>query len=257
MGIHPTALVDRHVQLDVDTDIGPYCVVNGDVRLGRGTVLHAHVVLQGPAVLGEDNQVFPFAVLGACPQVRLAPGLSGGILLGNGNVVREHVTVHGGTEGGTTRLGDDNLLMVGAHVGHDGVLGSHVTMANGVQLAGHVVVRDWVTFGGLSAVAQHVRVGESAFVAGGAMCERDIPPFVIVQGDRARVRALNVVGLRRRAVPEGSIAALTAAFRKLFLGLMSRSEALRVVSRDDPYVARLVAVLEESYPRVAPPRVTQ
>jgi UDP-N-acetylglucosamine acyltransferase len=136
--------------------------------------------------------------------------------------------------------------MVGVHVAHDASIGSQCVLANGVQLAGHAIVEDWVTFGGLSGVAQHVRVGESAFVAATCACERDVPPFVVVQGDRARVRALNVVGLRRRGVPEDSIRALRRAVRTLWMSRASRRDALRRLKDDaerDAYVGRLLAAL--------------
>ena len=140
-------------------------------------------------------------------------------------------------------MGDANLLMVAAHVAHDARVGSSCTLANGVQLAGHAIVEDYATFGGLAGVGQFVRVGESAFVAAGAMCEHDVPPFVIVQGDRARVRALNVVGLRRRGVPEASIAALKKAFRAVFMRRGLRARAIAAVPRGDSYVDRLLDAL--------------
>jgi UDP-N-acetylglucosamine acyltransferase len=203
-----------------------------------------HAVVHGPCAIGEGNLVHPFAVLGGAPQAKKHGGGPTRTEIGDHNVIREHVTIHGGTEGGATRVGSHNLLMVGAHVAHDVVLGSRCVIANAVQLAGHVVVEDWVTFGGLAGVAQFGRVGESAFVAAGAMCEQPVPPFVIVQGDRARVRALNVVGLRRRGVPDASIAALERAFRILFSRKRTRAVALREVDRSDAYVARLAASLE-------------
>jgi UDP-N-acetylglucosamine acyltransferase len=215
------------------------------VTVGAGTEIMAHVVLLGPAELGSENTIHPFAVLGSKAQAKRKDG--GGparLVMGDRNVVREHVTMHRGTDGGTTRIGDDGLFMVGCHVAHDATVGSHVTLANGTQLAGHAVVEDHATFGGLSGVAQFVRVGESAFVAAGAMCERPVPPFLIVQGDRARVRAVNVVGLRRRGVPEVSIARLVAAFRDLFGGREPRAEALRRLDRSDPLVAQLARALE-------------
>jgi UDP-N-acetylglucosamine acyltransferase len=134
--------------------------------------------------------------------------------------------------------------MVGSHVAHDCVIGSSCVVANAVQLAGHVVVEDWVTFGGLSGVAQFVRVGESAFVAAAAACERDVPPFVVVQGDRARVRGVNVVGLRRRGVPEESIRALQSIVRKVWLSRTTQAAALRELAEvSDPWVRRLVTSL--------------
>ncbi len=227
--------------------VGPFAVVGPGVMLGDGTELHAHAVVHGPAVLGEDNVVHSFAVVGGAPQLkRRDADPRSPLVMGARNVVREHATVHRGSLGAGTRVGDDNLFMVGAHVAHDVTVGSNVTLANGSQLAGHAVVEDHVTFGGLAGVAQFVRVGESAFVAAGAMCERTVPPFVIVQGDRARVRALNVVGLRRRGVPEGSIERLQAAFRLLFASDEPLAAALEQVDRDDPYVARLVEALRRT-----------
>jgi UDP-N-acetylglucosamine acyltransferase len=246
--VHPTAVVDPSARLGEGVEVGPYAAVGAGVTLGEGTRLHAHAVVLGPAVLGSFNVIHSFAVVGGEPQMKRAiPERTPTLTLGARNVVREHVTLHRGGGAGGTRVGDDNLFMVGAHVAHDATVGSHVTVANGTQVAGHAVVEDHATFGGLSGVAQHVRVGESAFVAAGAMCERDVPPFVIVQGDRARVRALNVVGLRRRGVPEASIERLAAAFRALFGGHEPLAVALAKVGsgdENDPFVARLVRALE-------------
>jgi UDP-N-acetylglucosamine acyltransferase len=241
--IHPSAVVDPRASLGRDVSVGPFAVVGAGVSLGDRTQLAAHAVVLGPSVLGADNVVGSFAVVGGAPQLK-KPDTEGSatLVMGDRNVVREHVTIHRGGQG--TRVGDDNLFMVGSHVAHDAQVGSNVTLANGTQLAGHAVVEDHATFGGMSGVAQFVRVGESAFVAAGAMCERAVPPFVIVQGDRARVRALNVVGLRRRGVPAESIERLAAAFRQIFAGGEPVARALAKVSRDDPYVARLLAALE-------------
>jgi UDP-N-acetylglucosamine acyltransferase len=242
--VHPTAIVDSGARLASGVRVGPYAVVGADVVVGEGSVLHSHAVVLGPSVIGRDNVFHSFSVVGGAPQYKGGdPAGEGRLVVGDRNVIREHATVHRGARGGTTRVGSDNLLMVGAHVAHDVALGSWVTMANGVQLAGHVVVSDHVTFGGQSGVAQHVHVGESAFVAAGAMCERDVPPFVIVQGDRARVRGLNLVGLRRRGVPEASIARLIAAHRRIFVSGIPRREATRSIERGDPYLDRLLDAL--------------
>jgi UDP-N-acetylglucosamine acyltransferase len=242
--VHPTAVVDARAEVADDVEIDAYAIVDAGVRIGRGTRLMTHAVVHGPCAMGEGNVVHPFAVLGGAPQAKKHTGGGTRTEIGDFNVIREHVTIHGGTEGRATRVGSHNLLMVGAHVAHDTVLGSRCVVANAVQLAGHAIVEDWVTFGGLAGVAQFARVGEGAFVAAGAMCEQRVPPFVIVQGDRARVRALNVVGLRRRGVAEDSIAALERAFRVLFSRKRTRAEALRSLDRRDPYVARLAAALE-------------
>ncbi len=242
--IHPTAVVEDGATLLGDVDVGPYAVIGARVVLGDGCRVHAHAVLSGVVRAGARNVFHAFSVVGGAPQDRRYAGEDAPVVLGEDNVIREHATVHGGTNGETTRIGASNLLMVGCHVAHDVQIGSSCVITNGVQLAGHAVVEDHANFGGLSAIAQFVRVGEGAFVAGGAMCERDVPPFVIVQGDRARVRALNVVGLRRRGVPAESIAALRAAFQAIYASGLPRAEALREVNRDDPFVARFVLALE-------------
>jgi len=247
--IHPSAIVDPRAEIAAGVEIGPYCVIGAGVRIDEGTRLVAHVVVEGPTSIGRENVIHPFAAIGGAPQHKRHQGGPTRLVLGDRNVVREHVTIHRGTGGetnatsATTVVGDANLLMVGCHVAHDVQLGSHVTIANGVQLAGHAVVEDYATFGGLAGLAQHVRVGESAFVAAGAMCERDVPPFVIVQGDRARVRALNKVGLRRRGVREESIAALEPAFRALFKAGVARADALARLreTESDAFVQRLLA----------------
>lgn len=249
--IHPTAQVSPKATIAPGATIGPFCVVGDDVRIGAGTRLVAHCVLMGPATLGEGNTVFPFAVLGGDPQDRSYAGETTSLEIGDHNVFREHATVHRGTAKGrsVTRVGSHCLIMAGAHIAHDVLVGDHVTLANATLLAGHVRIEDFVTTGGQAAIAPFVRVGESAFVAGGAMVERDVPPFVIVQGDRARVRALNRVGIERRAVPSASQKALETAFKTIFRKHVIRSEGLEAAAREvgeDPYAAMLIAFLRRA-----------
>src|ERR1019366_5840119 len=237
--IHPTAVVDPRAELAADVTVGPYAIVEPGVVLADRCELHAHAVVRGPTTLGPRCVVHPFAVVGGEPQAKKHAGGPARLVCGEGNVFREHVTVHGGTEGRTTRVGAGNLFMVGAHVAHDVTVGSGCVFANSTQLAGHATMGDGVTFGGLSGVAQFVRVGEGAFVAAMTACERDVPPFVVVQGNRARVRGVNVVGLRRRGVPEESLRALSKAVRKLWLSRVTRAEALvELEGETDPYVRR-------------------
>jgi UDP-N-acetylglucosamine acyltransferase len=217
--IHATAIIDPDAQVHADVAIGAYCVVGAEVTIAAGTVLHPHVVLHGPMLLEENCIVHAFAVLGASPQRRESSALSTapslGVRVGTRSVIREHATIHAGTVR-TTVLGSDSLLMVSAHLGHDVVVGARCVLANCVQLAGHVSVEDDVTFGGLSGVSQHHRVGQGAFVAAGAMCERDVPPWTIVQGDRARVRTVNRIGLLRSGASEDELVAMTRAFRAIY-----------------------------------------
>ena len=254
MRIHPTAIVERGAELASGVEVGPFSHVHAGVRIGEGTRLISHVVIQGHTQLGAHCTLHPFAVIGGDAQVRKGGESGGGALvIGDHNVFRESVTVNvsSGT-GASTRIGGHNLFMAGSHVAHDVEVGSHCVIANAVQLAGHVVLEDWVTFGGMAGVAQLLRIGESAFVAAGAMCERDVPPFAIVQGDRARVRALNVVGLERRGVPADSIAALRKAFRHLWSNEVVFADALSTLDRADPYVQRLATWLEAAERHVHP-----
>lgn len=252
--IHPTSIVERHAELAADVFVGPFCHVHAGARLGAGTELVSHVVVFGDATLGASNLIHPFAVIGGSAQVRKGPepeGMRRVLSVGDHNVFREGVTVNTSSGDGATRIGSHNLFMAGCHVAHDVEVGSRCVVANGVQLAGHVTIEDWVTFGGLSGVAQHLRVGQGAFVAAGAMCERDVPPFVIAQGDRARVRALNVVGLERRGVPEPSIAALRVAFAALWGSRASRfDDGLRALDCSDPWVEILSRWLSDPARRV-------
>lgn len=247
--VHPAAIVDPRAELASDVVVGPYAIVEAGAVLAAGCLLHPHAIVRSFVTLGSGTIVHPFAVIGGEPQAKGTPAGPARVDVGEGNVFREHVTVHGGTEGRTTRIGAKNLLMVGTHVAHDVVIGSHCVLANCVQLAGHVLVADWVTFGGLSGVAQRVRIGESAFVAAASACERHVPPFVVVQGDRARVRGVNVVGLRRRSVPEESIRALKRAVHDLWSRSSRHADAARALENaTDPYVQRLVSELRASTP---------
>ena len=252
--VHPTALVAPEAELGVGVGIGPFAVVEAGARIGDGCVLHAHAIVRARTTLGARSVVHPFAVLGGEPQDRRHAGEPTRVEIGSDNVFREHVTVHAGTDrgGGVTRVGRGGLFMASAHVAHDAIVGDGVTLANATLLGGHVVIGDHVVTGGQVAVAPFVRVGARAFLAGGAMVEQDVPPFVIVAGDRARVRALNKVGLERGGVPLPSRSALESAFRALFRGDSTRRlAAAALVDHDDPYVRELARVVLE--PRIARP----
>lgn len=241
--IDPSARVSPEAWLDDDVEVGPHCVVGPGVRLGRGTRLVASCVVLGPSTLGPGNVIHPFAVLGGDPQDRSFAGETTRLDVGQNNVFREHVTVNRGTrkDRGVTSVGSWGFFLAGSHVAHDCVVGDHVTLSNGTLLGGHVHLGDHVVTGGLAAVQPFTRIGSTAFLAGGAMVETDIPPFVIAAGDRARVRALNKVGLRRRGVAEASIDALERAFRSIFRSGLPRSEAAERLERGDPYVDELIA----------------
>jgi UDP-N-acetylglucosamine acyltransferase len=249
--IHPTAVVEPGAELGPEVEVGPYAVIGSRVRIGARSRIAAHAVIVGNTVLGEDNQVFPFASLGAIPQDLKYRGEDSRLEIGNRNRIREFVTVHLGTEGGgmVTRIGDENLLMNYTHIAHDCILGNRIIVANGVQLAGHVVVEDYAVIGALSGIHQFVRVGESAIVGAGSMVSQDVPPFCNATGDRATLHGLNLVGLKRRNFPPETVQRLKRAYRILFRSGLTVQEAARQVRAElaeVPEVEQLVRFVESS-----------
>jgi UDP-N-acetylglucosamine acyltransferase len=227
------------------------CFVGAGVRLGPGTELVAHATLLGPSEFGANNKVYPYATLGADPQDRSYRGEPTRLIVGDGCTFREQVTVHRGTKkgGGVTRIGNRCLLMVGAHVAHDCLLADDIVLTNLTMLGGHVKVERGVVCGGQVAVAPYVKLGEYSFIAGGARVERDAPPYTILQGDRARVRGVNRVGLERGAVPSHSRDALVRAYKIIYSSAPTVAEGVRSVRAElaaDPYVTRLLEALSRS-----------
>ncbi len=216
--IHPTAIVDPSARIAESVQIGPCCVVGPDVSIGAGTVLHNHVTVQTLTTIGRDNEIYPFAVLGADPQDRKFRGEQADCIIGDRNRIREHVTIHRGTRngGGVTTIGNSNLIMVAAHIAHDCQVADHTTIANQVMLAGHVRVEEGANIGGGAGIHHFVTVGTCSFVGGLARITRDVPPFMIVEGNPAEVRAVNSIALSRREYPPEHIEAVKDAFRRLF-----------------------------------------
>jgi UDP-N-acetylglucosamine acyltransferase len=238
--IHPTAIVDPHAELAADVTVGPYSIVGPGVRLAEGVAVSSHVVIDGRTEIGPRCRVFPFAAVGLPPQDLKYRGEPSRLEIGADTVVREHVTINPGTEGGgmVTRVGGHCLLMVGAHVAHDCQVGDHVVMANHATLAGHVRVGDHAVLGGLSAVHQFVRIGRHAIVGGMSGVESDVIPYGSAVGDRAHLMGLNVIGLKRRGFPREEIHALREAYRVLF-------------GRDGPLSRRLEEVAA-TFPTIGP-----
>lgn len=216
--IHPTAVVAPRAKLAADAVIGPYCIVGTNVALGPRVILHAHAVVDGRTTIGEGTRLFPFASIGLEPQDLKYRGEPSELVIGRNNTIREYVTMNPGTRGGgmVTRVGDDCLFMVGAHVAHDCQIGNHVVMANNATLAGHVVVEDWAVLGGLCAVHQYVRIGKHAMIGGMSGVERDVIPYGQVMGDRARLCGLNIIGMQRRGFSREDVQSLRNAYQFLF-----------------------------------------
>ena len=216
--IHPTSVVDPASEIGEHVEIGPFCVVGGNVTLHDGVRLHSHVVVEGDTTIGAKTEVFPFASLGHRPQDLKFQGERTRLVIGEGNVIREHVTMNPGTEGGgaVTQVGDQGLFMVGSHVAHDCRIGNQVILANNATLAGHVSLGDSVIVGGLSAIHQFVRVGKHAFIGGMTGVEFDVIPYGMVLGERGFLGGLNLVGLRRRGFDREAIHSLRKAYRMIF-----------------------------------------
>jgi len=216
--VHPSAIIEPGASIGADVVIGPYCCVGAEVALGDRVRLHSHVVVTGRTTVGAETRIYPFASIGHPPQDLKYKGEPSTLEIGRNNVIREHVTMNPGTEGGgmVTRVGDDCLFMVGSHVAHDCRIGNHVIMANNATLGGHVEIGDYAILGGLAAVHQFVRIGRHAMIGGMSGVEQDVIPYGSVLGDRARLSGLNIVGLKRRGFSRDNIHALRTAYRLLF-----------------------------------------
>ncbi|WP_304217402.1 acyl-ACP--UDP-N-acetylglucosamine O-acyltransferase [Phenylobacterium aquaticum] len=247
--IHPTAVIEPGAVIGPGCRIGAYAYLGAEVVLAEANVVGPHVVIEGRSRIGRGNRFLQFASIGAGPQRDGWAGEVGRLEIGADNVFREQVTVNASTGEAPTRIGDRNLLMTGAHVGHDVQLGSDIRMANGATLGGHVQVEDFAWISGLCVVHQTCRIGTHAFVAGGAMVVQDVPPYCLVQGDRARLAGLNTTGLKRAGLGHPELAALRRAYRALFLRggtLAERIAAARTGSPESPEVRRLADFLESA-----------
>lgn len=245
---HPTAVIAPSAEVDASCEIGPYAVIGPNVRLGPRNVVGPHVVLDGLTDIGSDNRFLASCSIGASPQISGLDREEGRLFIGAGNVFREFVTVHRGGGGGVTQIGSRGLFMATAHVAHDCLVGDDVILANGATLAGHVEIGAAAQVSGLCAIHQHVRIGALAFVAGGSIVTQDVPPYCLVQGDRARLVSLNLVGLRRAGLTTSDLRRLKRLFRTLFQGRGALADRLAAAeSMDgDEHAQALVAFIRSS-----------
>jgi UDP-N-acetylglucosamine acyltransferase len=243
--IDETARVAPEAQLGPDVRVGAYAVVGPQVRVGRGTVVEAHAVIDGDTVIGERNHFYPFCSVGLAPQDLKYKGEPTRLVIGDGNVVREFVTIHRGTAGGggLTRIGNGNLFMAYAHVAHDCDVGHHTIFANGATLAGHVEVGDHATIGAYSGVHQFCRVGHHAFMGGYTVATKDVLPYSKTVGNRACLYGVNTLGLQRRGFAPETIAAIRKAFRVLMEGRLNASGALELLEKE-PVAAEVRGLID-------------
>lgn len=244
--IHPSAIIDPGAELDENVTVGAYSIIREKVRIGAGTEIGPHVVIEPYVTIGPDCRIFQYAAIGAVPQSLKFSGEETYVNIGRGTIIREFVTIHRGTKFGTglTQIGEECFLMNYTHIAHDCCVGNHVIFANNATLAGHITIGHHATVGGLAAIHQFVRVGDYAFVGGKAAVVKDIPPFVISSGDRAKLHGLNSVGLKRHGFSPETINLLKKTYRIIFrIGLTVR-EALERVKAEVEQVPEVVAFIE-------------
>lgn len=244
MAIHVTAVIDSRAEIHGEVEIGPYVVIDGPVKIGRGTRVMAHAFLTGWTEIGEDNQIHSGVALGDAPQDKAYQGEESYLRIGSRNIFREYVQVHRGTApGSATVIGNDNFLMAGSHVGHNCRLGDHIVIANGALLGGYVEVGDHAFISGNCVVHQFVRVGKFSLMRGLSGTSRDVPPYSIVDWQHT-VRGVNVVGLKRAGFDERIIRELKEAFRVLFRKGRNLSLAVKEIEANGKLSPELTALVE-------------
>lgn len=232
--IHPTAIIDSKADIDYNVEVGPHSIIEANVQIGSGTVIGPHVVIQPHVEIGPDCHIFQYASIGAVPQALKFQGEETYVKIGRGTVIREFVTVNRGTGfgGEITEVGEENLLMAYVHIAHDCKTGRKVILANNATLAGHIVIEDFVTVGGLVAIHQFVRIGNYAYIGGKSAVVKDIPPYVIAAGDRAKLHGLNIVGLKRHGFSQETLSSLKKAYRIIFRIGLTMNEAIERVKAE-------------------------
>lgn len=249
--IDPRAVIDSKAELDEGVSVGPFAVIGAEVQIGAGTEIGPHTVIRGPTRIGRDNRIFQFTSVGEDPQDKKYAGERTFLEIGDRNHIREFATLHRGTvqDAGTTRVGNDNLLMAYTHVAHDCQLGDHVILANAASLGGHVQVEDWAILGGFTTVHQFCRIGAHSFSGMGSAISKDVPPFLMIAGHPAKPHGINSEGLKRRGFDSERIAAIKRAYKALYVGnnkLEAALDQLRGLAGDQADVARMLRFIETS-----------
>lgn len=246
MPIHPAAIVDESADIAADAEVGPFCVIGAGVKIGSRTRLMAHVFVEGTTSIGDDNVFYPYSSIGVAPQDLKYRGEASSTEIGNGNRIREFVTIHRGTEGGgmVTRIGDKNLLMAYTHVAHDAQIGNNTVLANGTTLAGHVTIGDWAVIGAFTGVHQFCRVGRHSMIGGYSVVVQDVLPFsTTVSSREIKTFGANKVGLERRGYAADTIDGLQKAFRLLTRAGLNTSQAVERIRAEVPASGELEELL--------------
>ena len=216
--IHKTAVVDKKAEISGKAIIGPYSIVGPNVKIGEGVEIQSHVNITGNTIIGNNTKIFPFASVGTNPQDLKYKGEKTKLEIGSNNIIREHVTINTGTDGGggITKIGNNNLIMIGAHIAHDCKVGNNVVIANSAAIAGHAQISDEVIIGGNCGIQQFTRIGKLAMIGGMSGVSRDVIPYGLSFGNRNYLEGINLIGLRRKKVSNKEILALSEAYKEIF-----------------------------------------
>ena len=216
--IHKTAIIDSKAKISTNVEIGPYATIGPNVEIGENTLIQSHVNITGNTTIGKGNKLYSFASIGSDPQDLKYKGEETTLIIGDNNTIREHVTINTGTVqgGGLTKIGNNNLIMIGAHIAHDCIIGNNIVMANNTAIAGHAEIEDFVIIGAKCGVQQFTRIGKRAMIGGMTGVLRDVIPYGLSTGNRNYLNGINVVGLRRDKVSNKDILGLTAAYKEIF-----------------------------------------
>jgi UDP-N-acetylglucosamine acyltransferase len=249
--IHPTAVIEPGAKLAADVSVGAYSLIGPQVEIGSGTSIGPHVVIEGRTRIGKGNRIWQFSSIGAAPQDKKYAGEDTSVEIGDGNTIREFVTINRGTVGdaGVTRVGDDNWIMAYVHFAHDCQIGSHTIFANYSGVAGHVRVGDWAILGAATIAHQFVRIGAHSFTGMATLLDRDLPPYVGAAGNRAQPYGINTFGLRRRGFAQPTLDALKRAYKTIYrsgLGAEEIRRELEAQARGCPEVRPLIEFLDSS-----------
>jgi len=248
--IHPSAIIDPSAKIADNVTIGPWTMIGADVEIGEGCNIASHVVVKGPTTIGSGNHIFQFSTIGdGTPDLKYKDEPTK-LIIGNNNVIREGVTIHRGTiqDKGETIIGNNNLLMAYAHVGHDCVIGDHAILVNNASISGHVYVGDWAILSGYALVHQFVHIGAHCFVGPAAFVYHDIPAFVTAFGSPAEPRTINREGLKRRGFTADQIALANQAYKLLYRRGLQLDESIKAIAKlgDDPAIKMFLTSLENS-----------
>lgn len=249
--IHPTSVIEDGAVVGANVKIGPFCYVDSKVEIGEGTELLSHVVVKGPTTIGKDNRIFQFASVGEDCQDLKFLGEDTQLIIGDRNTIRESVTIHRGTvqDQGITRVGNDNLFMINAHVAHDCVVGDKCIFANNATLAGHVTVGDYAILGGMSAIHQFCNIGEHAMLGGGSIVVQDVPPYIMAQGNHCAPFGVNIEGLKRRGFEKAEIHAIRRAYKALYRSGLTLDKAKAEIEKEadaNPAVKAFLSFFDKS-----------